>query len=197
MNILIACEFSGIVREAFKKKGHNVISCDLLPTEIPGNHYQGDVRDILQKHWDLVIAHPPCFRLTNAVWWYIIKNNLYHEVKEAAKFFNLFLESNAKSVCNENPIMNSEARIYIRKPDQIIQPYNFGEDASKQTCLWLKNLPLLQNTTYFEPKIINGKKRWGNQTINGWNKVSPGPERWKERSRTYKGIAEAMAEQWG
>lgn len=197
MRVLIACEFSGTVRAAFEQRGHDAISCDLLDTEIPGKHYKGNVLDIVNDDFDLVIAHPPCTRLTNAVYWYILKNNLQHEVKEAAMFFNALLNCNAKKICIENPVMNKEAKKYIRKQDQIIQPYNFGEDAKKATCLWLKGLAPLNHTNYFPPKEVNGKKIWSNQTPGGWNKLGPGPNRWKERSRTYKGIAQAMAEQWG
>jgi hypothetical protein len=196
MRILIACEYSGTVRDAFLAKGHDAMSCDLLPTDVPGPHYQGDVRHIINEKWDMVIGHPPCTRLTNSVYWYILKHNLQDEVREAAAFFNLILNCNARMVCVENPVMNPEAKKYIRKQDQLIQPYQFGENASKATCLWLRGLPLLQPTGYAPPRLVNGKKRWGNQTDGGWNNLPPSKDRWKIRSKTYPGIAEAMADQF-
>jgi hypothetical protein len=197
MKVLIACEYSGIIREEFRKKGHDAWSCDLLPSQIPGPHFQCDVKEVLYKYcWDLLIAHPTCTRLTNSCWWYIVKYRLYDEVKEAAEFFNLFLNSGIKRIAIENPIQNHEAKKYIHKQDQIIQPYNFGENASKATGLWLVNLPKLQNTSYYPPRIVNGKPRWGNQTDGGWNKLPPTPDRAKIRSKTYPGIGKAMAEQW-
>lgn len=196
MKVLIACEYSGTVRDAFTALGHDATSCDFLPAETPGKHYQGDVMDILNDNYDLVIGHPPCTRLTNSVIWYIKKHNLYHEVKEAAILFNAILNCNAKMICVENPIQHGEARKYIRKQDQIIQPYNFNEDASKATCLWLKGLPELKATGYFPPRIVDGKPRWSNQTDGGWNKLPPTKDRWKLRSNTFPGIAKAMASQW-
>lgn len=211
MNVLIACEFTGIVRQAFAQRGHNAWSCDLLPTELPGPHIQDNVAYHLgpcrandYTHWDMVIAHPPCTRLTNAVIWYIKKNNLWGEVREAAQFFKMILDCPAHRICIENPVQHG----YVRKPNEYndtllpgqthsIQPYNFGEDASKRTCLWLKNLPRLQKTEYFPPRMVNGKKRWGNQTDGGWNKLPPSDTRGQDRSRTYPGIAKAMAQQWG
>jgi hypothetical protein len=201
MRMIAACEFSGRVRNAFANKGWDAWSCDLIESETEGNHIIANndlhLKDILYgQQWDLVIGFPPCTRLANSVWWYILRNNLQNETYQAAKFFNMILNCPAKKVCLENPIQNKEARKYIRKYDQIIQPYNFRENASKQTCLWLKKLPQLLETGYFPPRLVNGKRKWGNQTDGGWNKVAPGPERWKERSRTYFGVAEAMAEQW-
>jgi len=196
MKVLVACEFSGIVRDAFIAKGHDAVSCDLLTSERPGPHIWADndmhLKDILyRKKFDLVIGHPPCTRLTNSVIWYIEKNNLQDEVYQAACFFNMILNCPAKMVCVENPIMNKYARLHIRKHDQIIQPYMFGHDAKKSTCLWLKNLPPLVATD------IIAKKRYANQTPSGQNNILPGPDRWKERSRTFQGIADAMANQWG
>lgn len=201
MKILVACEYSGTVRDAFAAKGHDAWSCDLLPTDSPGQHLIMDndmhLKDTLyEQHWDMVIGHPPCTRLTNSVIWYIKKHNLYHEVEQAAIFFNMILNCPAKYICVENPIQHNIAKQYIRKQDQIIQPYEFGEDASKATCLWLKNLPLLKPTDYYPARIVNGKKRWGNQTDGGWNKLGPSPTRGHERSKTYEGIAKAMADQW-
>lgn len=163
MKVLIACEYSGTVREAFTKKGHDAWSCDLLPTDIPGKHIVIDnnfadehLKDTLyERKWDLVIGHPPCTRLINSVIWYIKQNDLWDEVKQAAAFFNMILNCPADKVCIENPIQHGYARKFIRKYDQIIQPYNFGDDASKSTCLWLKNLPLLQPTDYFPGRLVN------------------------------------------
>lgn len=181
MRVLIACEFSGIVREAFKAKGHDAWSCDLLPTEIPGNHYQGDVLDIINDGFDLMIAHPPCTHLavSGARWF----KNKKEEQYQAVKFFIALLNADIKMIAVENPI-SIMSTIY-RKPDQIIQPWQFGHGETKATCLWLKNLPLLSSTN-----IVSGRE----QRIH---KMPPGPERWKERSRTFPGIAEAMAQQWG
>jgi hypothetical protein len=208
MKILVACEFSGIVREAFAARGHDAWSCDLIASEQPGQHLIMDndmhLKDTLysRRHgWDMVIGHPDCFRLTNSVIWYIKKHGLQEEVYNAAVFFNMILHCPAKKICVENPIQHGLARQYIEKYDQIIQPYRFGNDASKATCLWLKGLPKLHDTDYFPPRRVykNGKwyDRWSNQTDGGWNKLPPGENRSKDRSRTYTGIAKAMAEQWG
>jgi len=199
LKVLIACEESQEVCKAFRRIGHEAFSCDLQESSggFPQWHLQGDAIEFTyQRYWDLLIAHPPCTRLTNAVSWYIKKYNLYNEVKEAAEFFNLFINAPVKYICVENPVQNKEAKKYIRKQDQIIQPYNFGNNASKQTALWLKNLPKLKNTVYYEPRLIDGKKRWGNQTDSGQNKLGPSKNRAKLRSKTYSGIAEAMAIQW-
>jgi site-specific DNA-cytosine methylase len=196
LKVLIACEFSGTVREAFAKRGHDAWSCDLEPTDIPGQHYQGDVTDILADGWDLMIAHPPCTYLSvSGMHW--TKRGLRDPqlTVDALNFVKLLTNCDIPKIALENPIsiISSE----IRKPDQIIQPYQFGHDASKKTCLWLKNLPKLSPTQFIEPRIINGKKRWANQTDSGQNKLAPSSERWKLRSKTYQGIADAMAEQWG
>ena len=199
LNVLIACEESQEICKAFRKMGHYAFSCDLQDCSggHPEWHITDNVMDQLNKSWDILIAHPPCTRLTNSVWWYIVKYNLYHEVEEAARFFNQLLNSPINKICIENPIPNKGARQYIPQYSQIIQPYNFGENASKATCLWLKGLPPLIRTEYYKPRIVNGKKRWGNQTDGGWNKLPPSPERSKLRSKTFPGIAKAMAEQWG
>lgn len=198
MKVLLACEESQIVAEQFALRGHDVMSCDI---EFPGAlglpHYFGDIADILYDGWDLMIGFPPCTRLTNSVIWYIKQNNLYHEVETAAKFFNLLLNAPIEKIAMENPIQHGEARKYIRKYNQTIQPYNFGDDASKATCIWLKNLPPLENTEYIQPRIVNGKKRWSNQTDGGWNKLPPSADRGKLRSKAFPGISKAMAEQWG
>jgi hypothetical protein len=181
MRVLIACEYSGIVRDAFIAKGHEAISCDLLPTERPGPHYQGDVSDIINDGFDLMIAHPPCTHLAvSGARWFKDKEQ---EQISAITFFMSLYTANIKKICIENPI--SIMSTYCRKPDQIIQPWQFGHGETKATCLWLKNLPELKPT-----KIVPGRE-------HRIHKMPPSPERWKERSRTYKGIADAMAAQWG
>ena len=181
MKILIACEYSGTVREAFSKLGHDAWSCDLLETEIPGNHYKGDVKDILCEGWDLMIAHPPCTHLAvSGARWFKDKKV---EQAEALEFVRLLLNAPIEKIALENPI--SIISSHIRKPDQIIQPWQYGHGETKATCLWLQNLPKLQPTN-----IVEGRE----QRI--W-KMPPGENRWKERSRTFEGIAQAMANQWG
>ena len=187
MYVLVACEFSGIVRDAFTKKGHSAVSCDLLPSERPGLHYRGSVSDIIQDGWDLMIAHPPCTHLSvSGARWFKEKAE---EQKHAIDFFMTLVNANIPKICVENPV--SIMSTIFRKPDQIIQPWMFGHDASKKTCLWLKGLPCL------EPTDIIKKERYANQTPSGQNKLGPSPTRARERSRTYEGIANAMAEQWG
>jgi hypothetical protein len=196
MKVLVACEYSGAVRDAFIAKGHQALSCDLLPTDAPGPHYEGDVKDILYDGWDLMIAHPPCTYLSvSGMHW--TKRGLRDPqlTEDALEFVRLLLDAPIERIALENPISVISSR--IRKPDQIINPWQFGHDASKKTCLWLKNLPPLQPTNVIEPRIVNGKKRWGNQTDSGQNRLAPSEDRWKIRSETYKGIAEAMAQQWG
>lgn len=206
MRILIACEFSGTVRDAFRALGQDAMSCDLLPTEKPGPHYQGDVRDILNEQWDLLIAHPPCTYLSSSgLHWNkrgaMVDGRSRSELtEEAIAFARTFIEAaHIPQRAIENPIGCLSTR--VRKPDQIIQPWQFGEDASKATCLWLHGLPLLTATEYCEPRHVmyNGKlvKRWANQTDSGQNRLVPSEDRWAERSKTYQGIANAMAQQWG
>jgi len=181
MNVLVACEFSGRVREAFRAQGHNAWSCDLLPSELPGPHYQGDVREVLDRGWDLMIAHPPCTHLAvSGARWFKGKER---EQEEALDFIRLLLEAPIPRIALENPIGVISTR--IRKPDQIIQPWQFGHGEVKATCLWLKNLPLLQPT-----KVVEGRRPRVHHE-------APAPDRWKNRSRTLVGIAEALAEQWG
>ncbi len=181
MRVLVACEFSGVVREAFRKRGHDAWSCDLLPTETPGQHIHGDVALILEDGWDLMIAHPPCTRLTVAgARWFKGREK---EQNEALAFVLCLAESPIKKIAIENPIGVLSTR--WRKPDQIIQPWMFGHGETKATCLWLKNLPKLVATN-----IVTGRHA-------RVHLEPPSPERWKNRSRTYKGIADAMAEQWG
>ena len=195
MRVLIACEYSGRVRDAFTAKGHWATSCDLLPSESEGDHYQGDVRDLLGQPWDLMIAHPPCTYLSvSGMHWTTRGLRDPKLTEDALEFVQLLLAAPIPKIALENPISVISSR--IRKPDQIIQPYEYGHDASKKTCLWLKGLPRLVPTSTIEPRIVGGKKRWGNQTDSGQNKLPPSELRWKERSTTFNGIAQAMAEQW-
>ena len=181
MKVLIACEFSGTVRDAFRNRGHNALSCDLLPTERDGPHYKGDIRDVLGNGWDLMIAHPPCTHLavSGARWF----KDKHLEQEAALSFVRLLLDAPISYIALENPISVISTR--IRKPDQIIQPWQFGHPETKATCLWLKNLPLLQPTNVVAER--EGRV---------W-KMAPSPTRWKDRSRSLTGIASAMAEQWG
>jgi hypothetical protein len=196
VKVLVACEFSGAVRNAFLHRGHTAISCDLLPADVPGPHYQGDVRDILNEGWDLMIAHPPCTYLcSSGLHWNKRRPERVAQTEAALEFVKLLLDAPISRIALENPIGCISTR--IRKPDQTIQPHQFGHDASKATCLWLKNLPSLRPTKIVEPRIVNGRPRWGNQTDSGQNKLSPSADRWAIRSATYPGIAAAMAAQWG
>ena len=197
MKVLVACEYSGVVREAFRARGHDAMSCDTLPTEIPGPHYQGDVRDVLDDDWDLIIAHPPCTYLANSGVHCLHKDeSRWAKLDEGAAFFKLFVDHPCKKICIENPVMHKYAieRIGGRKQSQTVQPYEYGHPASKRTCLWLKGLPILRPTNILE-RPESGV--WENQTPSGRCKLGPGPERAKLRSKTFEGIAEAMAEQWG
>jgi len=181
MRVLIACEYSGTVRDAFIALGHEAVSCDLLETEKPGPHYVGDVRDIINDKWDLMIAHPPCTHLAvSGARWFKDKQQ---EQKEALAFVRYLLNAPIKRIALENPISIISSK--IRKPNQIIQPWMFGHGETKATCLWLKNLPELRPTN-----LVDGREA-------RIHKMPPSPNRWKERSRTYQGIADAMAEQWG
>ena len=200
--ILVACEYSGAVRDAFIGGGHDAWSCDLLPTDAPGPHIQGDVTAVLAQGWDLMIAHPPCTYLSvSGMHWTTRGLRDPQLTEDALAFVRLLLNAPIDRIALENPVSVISSR--IRKPDQIIHPWMFGHDASKQTCLWLKNLPLLTPTQIVEPRIVitpSGKpaKRWGNQCDNyGQDKLPPSADRWKIRSATYAGIAAAMAEQWG
>ncbi len=181
MKVLIACEFSGTVRDAFIRRGHDAISCDLLPTEKPGPHYQGDVLDIIGEGWDLLIAHPPCTHLAvSGARWFKEKAE---EQSDALVFVRRLLDAPIPRIALENPISIISSR--IRKPGQIIQPWMFGHGETKATCLWLKGLPKLVPTN-----VVEGREA-------RIHKMPPGPDRWKERSKTFQGIAEAMASQWG
>lgn len=196
MRVLVACEFSGIVREAFRAKGHDAWSCDLLPTEIPGQHVQGDVLDILNDGWDLIIAHPPCTHLAvSGAAWFKQKREDGRQ-QEGIDFFMKFVDIKCPKVAIENPV-GIMSRIY-RKPDQIIQPYEYGEPFSKKTCLWLKGLPKLIPTNIVEKgeqiKYKSGKSmpKWYADAFK-----LPPQERAKIRSKTFQGIANACASQWG
>lgn len=201
MNVLVACEYSGTVRDAFKALGHNAISCDFLETDVPGNHWKGNVFSLLSwyedngKFFDLMIAHPPCTYLSvSGLHWNKRIPERAALTEEALQFVQKLMDVDIDHICIENPISCISSR--IRKPDQIIQPYEYGHDASKKTCLWLKNLPPLTPTLQIPPRIVEGKSRWANQTDSGQNVLAPSPDRWKIRSKTYQGIADAMALQW-
>ena len=191
MKILVACEESQTVCKAFRAAGHKAWSCDIEPCSggHPEWHLQADAEVILDEQWDMIIAHPPCTHLSVSGARYFAEKRADGRQQAAIKFFMLFASHPCPKICIENPvgIMSTE----WRKPTQIIQPWMFGEDASKATCLWLKGLPELQ------PTEIIRKERYANQTASGQNKLGPSPERAKLRSKTYEGIARAMAEQWG
>jgi hypothetical protein len=196
MRVLVACEYSGAVRDAFRARGHDAMSCDLLPTDAPGPHYQGDVRDVLGDGWDLMIAHPPCTYLSvSGMHW--TRRGLRDPklTEDALAFVRLLMDAPIPRIAIENPVSIISSR--LRKPEQIVQPWQFGHDASKKTCLWLVGLPPLRPTRVIEPRLVNGRQRWGNQTDSGQNRLSPSPDRWKIRSATFPGIAAAMADQWG
>jgi hypothetical protein len=182
MRVLVACEFSGIVRDAFTARGHSAMSVDLLPSERSKvNHWQGDVRSVIDWGWDLMIAFPPCTHLavSGARWW----PGKQQEQAEALAFVQMLMDAPIPRIAIENPI--GRISTAIRKPDQIIQPWQFGHGETKATCLWLKGLPPLQSTN-----VVDGREPRVHH-------ASPGPDRWKERSRTLQGIADAMADQWG
>ena len=195
MKVLVACEFSQVVTKAFRDRGHEAYSCDLLPTEgNPDWHFQGDVRNYLYDWFDLLIAHPPCTRLANSGVCWLEKRNLWKEMAEGAEFLRMFLIAPIKKICVENPIPHHYATDYIgRSYDQIIQPWQFGHPESKATCLWLNNLPKLIPTDNVKDEMM--KLPMKERQRNHW--VSPGKNRGHERSRFYTGFAEAMADQWG
>lgn len=181
MRVLIACEFSGVVRDAFTRRGHDATSCDLLPTQTVGQHYQGDVRDILDDRWDLMIAHPPCthLALSGARWF----KDKAKEQAESLEFVRHLMDAPIPRTAIENPA--SVISSHIRRPDQIIQPWQFGHGETKTTCLWLKGLPPLTAT-----RVVSGREP-------RVHLLPPSPTRWMERSKTFQGIADAMADQWG
>jgi len=204
MKILIACEFSGIVRESFKMKGHDVWSCDILDTEIEGNHIKCDVLEILDAGWDMMIAHPPCTYLCNSGVRWLSKDGKHSNIKEkneerwkkmieGAEFFKTLLNAPIKKICIENPIPHKYAREIIGKYTQIIHPWQFGHLEQKTTCLWLKNLSELKSTKIVKEEMLKLPKKFRKRI----HYCSPGKDRWKIRSRTFTGIAEAMANQWG
>jgi len=194
LKVLVACEYSGTVRESFIRRGHYALSCDLLPADDNSpNHYQGNVLDILSDDWDLMIAHPPCTYLAvSGLHWNKRIEGRAQKTEEALEFVRLLLDAPIPKIAVENPVSCISTR--IRKPNQIIQPWHFGDDASKKTCLWLKGLPPLVETNRLEG---DDKTRRANQTPSGQNKLGPSADRWKIRSKTYQGIADAMADQWG
>jgi hypothetical protein len=200
LKVLVACEFSGTVRDAFRAHGHDAMSCDLLPTEREGPHYCGDVRDVLGQQWDLLIAHPPCTYLSSSgLHWNKRTPGRAKLTEQAIEFARMLIDAtHIPFRAVENPIGCLSTR--VREPDQILQPWQFGEDASKATCLWLHGLPRLRPTQFHPPRLVvqNDKwaMRWANQTDSGQNNLGPADDRWAERSKTYHGLAQAMAEQW-
>lgn len=200
MNVLVACEFSGIVRDAFRARGHQAYSCDLFTAAGPDSQYhlETDVRLVLNERfpWDLMIAHPPCTYLcSSGLHWNKRRPERAAYTEQALEFVQLLLDANVPKICLENPIGCISTR--IRKPDQIIHPYEFGHNAAKATCLWLKGLPPLQPTVRVSGRLVDGKERWFNQCDSGQNRLGPSAARSNLRATTYKGIADAMAEQWG
>lgn len=218
MRVLVGCEYSGTVRDAFIAAGHFAMSCDLLPTDKPGPHHQGDVFEVINDGWDLGIFHPPCTYLTSAgLHWNKRRPERQQMTLDAIEFVRRLMECGIPKIALENPVGCISS--LIRKPDQTIQPWQFGEDASKATCLWLDGLEPLRPTGFVDPRWVccglqlpdgvgkygcancSGQKkalpRWSNQTNSGQNKLPPTEDRWKIRSTTYQGIADAMAKQWG
>ena len=183
MRVLVACEYSGRVRDAFLALGHEAMSCDLLPTESDGPHYEGDIRDVLDYPWDLMIAHPPCTHLSVSGARHFADKRMRGEQQAAASFFMMLAKADIPRIAIENPVCVMSS--LWRKPDQVIQPWQFGHGETKATCLWLKNLPLLRPTN-----IVEGRE----QRIH---RLPPSEDRWKLRSETFQGIADAMADQWG
>ena len=228
-NVLITCEQFGVIRDAFIARGHNAVSCDLMPTRVPGPHYEGDVRDILSPwYWDLIIAHPDCTYLTVSAAWALCDPDYdrypgvgYHQKisagtlvgaerrqaqKEALDFVELLASVKCHRIAIENPAIGAiNKNVNLTQygfrsnfPTQVIHHHQFGHDASKSTGLALKGLPDLVPTSHIEPRIVNGRKRWGNQCDNGGqDKLPPGKDRAMQRAKTYQGWAGAMADQWG
>lgn len=216
MRVLIGCETSGAVRDAFRARGHDAISVDLLPTKAPGPHHEGDIFEFLDRDdaFDLAVLHPTCTLLTVAAAWCLYHpgdkalpfaerrphpkwpNRRAEQLEQVAFVRRLWDRvAHIPRVAVENPV--GVLSTMWRPISQSIQPYDFGEDASKRTCLWLRGLPLLQPTQRVPGRIVNGTERWANQTDNGFNRLTPSEDRWAVRSITYPGIAAAMADQWG
>ena len=218
LRVLIACEVSGIVREAFRKRGHIAWSCDLLDTDQVGNHITGNVLDVLDEGWDLMIAHPPCTYLcSSGLHWNRRVPGRETKTKQALEVVRRLMDAPIERIAIENPV--GRIGTAIRPADQYVQPWQFGHDASKKTGLWLKNLPKLEPTKIVEPRLVCcgkvladglgkyscpnccgdrvARPRHGNQTDSGQNNLAPSDDRWKKRSETYQGIADAMAIQWG
>lgn len=191
LKVLVACEYSGTVRDAFLRAGHEAMSCDLLRTDVPGPHYEGDVLDVINDGWDLMIAHPPCTHLAvSGARWFKDKKA---EQADALEFVRLLLAAPIPRIALENPVSIISSR--IRKPDQIIQPWQYGHEATKTTCLWLQGLPPLVPT-----EIVGKGKRHitkSGKSLPEWYNLPPSSDRWKIRSATFPGIAAAMAAQWG
>ncbi len=210
LSVLVACEKSGVVRDSFIARGHHAMSCDIEPTETPGPHYQGDVRDVLCAPWDILIAHPECTYLSGSGWHWVARGRIeadgrprIEHVKEALAFARMFIDGPETAHIPRRAVENPIGRLstLVRKPDQIIQPHDFGDDASKATCLWLHGLRPLVPTGRFPGRRVmwEGKEveRWSNQTDSGQNVLGPSADRQRERSKTYAGIGNAMADQWG
>ena len=197
MRVLVACEYSGRVREAFRSMGHDAWSCDLLPSEDGSDyHITSDVLSLLGNGWDMMIAFPPCTYLcSSGLHWNKRVEGRSEKTDEALEFVRSLMDAPIEKIAIENPV--GRIGTAIRKSDQSIHPYMFGDDASKRTCLWLKNLEKLKPTSFVEPRMVDGKPRWANQTDSGQNNLAPSANRWKERSKTYEGIANAMAFHWG
>lgn len=183
MRVLIGCEYSGVVRDAFLRLGHDAMSCDLLPTESPGPHYHGDVRDVIDYPWDMAIFHPPCTHLSVSGARHFAEKRMDGRQQSAVSFFMALARAPIPMIAIENPVCIMSS--LWRKPDQVIQPWQFGHGETKATCLWLKGLPPLRPTD-----VVEGRE-------NRIHRMPPSADRWKERSRTFQGIAEAMASQWG
>jgi len=196
MRVLVACEYSGTVRDAFTELGHEAMSCDILPTDVAGKHYQGNVLDVLDDGWDLMIAHPPCTYLTNAgVTWLHRDPARWALLDDGAAFFKILLNANIPRIAVENPIMHKYAKERIGgiQQSQVVQPWMFGHMEQKATCLWLKGLPLLTPTNNVRDEMMKLPKNQRERL----HYLPPSPNRWKERSKTFEGMAEAMAAQWG
>ena len=191
MKVLVACEYSGAVRDAFIRGGHDAMSCDLLPTETDGPHYQGDVRDVLNYPWDLMIAHPPCTHLSVSGARHFDGKRMDGRQQSAVSFFMTLAKADIPRICIENPVCIIGT--LWRKPDQVIKPWQFGHPESKATCLWLRGLNPLQPTNILQ---VPKSGHWVNQTASGQNNLPPSENRWKIRAKTYQGIAEAMVSQW-